>query len=196
MDMSNPEKFLSFLSEEEAIKSLHSIEYYPSHRALMKLASQIQDDSSNDGLLALACATYGWMPTILKKWDMENFRISNPVSKIRAMESYDTALNFLDEMDETAPINSSWVGTSKLLHFLNPSIFPIWDSRVAIHFGLKWPHQINSKASYKKYFEFVHYTLGKRPSFISAVQRQIEDEHGYRPTEVRCLELMLFEAKP
>ena len=35
------------------------------------------------------------------------------------------------------PINNSWVGLSKALHFINPEIFPIWDKNVAELFGIK-----------------------------------------------------------
>lgn len=70
--------------------------------------------------------TYGWMPTIF------DFRSDN----------FDEALDILNEAKiGNKPttdnlvllkglLNNSLVGTTKLLHFINPDNFAIWDSRV------------------------------------------------------------------
>lgn len=185
--------YLRSLTHDTAIESLRSLQYHDSHRALVKLVSTIKDDERHDGLRALACTAYGWMPTILKKCEPERFNQQYPIGAIRGAEERSSARKLIGVIDETAPVNGSWVGTSKLMHFLNPDIFPIWDSRVAVSFNLKWPHQINNKGSYLKYFDFMQSELTSGHTWLDAVAERIKLEHGYAPSRMRCLELMLFD---
>lgn len=78
--------------------------------------------------------TYGWMPTILKykskksKQDFEQDRAQcieflNIVKNGKRLDGEQ-----LKVLKRT--INNSIVGTSKLLHFINPDLYAIWDSRV------------------------------------------------------------------
>jgi hypothetical protein len=187
--------YLSGLTDSSVQELNTSNEYYSQHRALIGLASKLQDDPRHDGLVALACATYGWMPTILKSCEPAKFNLGAPITEIRAARTESVASELLNAIDDVAPINKSWVGTSKLLHFLNPDVFPIFDRRVAERFRLKWPEQYNRKPIYLSYFGFVHSEVAKNHSWLSVVAERIELEHGYRPSKVRCLEIMLFERK-
>jgi hypothetical protein len=197
MNLQAPELFLSNMTGNLAVQSISTIEYHNSYRALVMFAKQIEDSTSSDGLrnhglLGLACAVYGWMPTILKTFDFERFGNAYPVAEIRGISSVSAGRSFLNGMNEIAPINGSWVGTSKLLHMLRPDMFPIWDRRVAVRFSLNHHYQVNSKRIYLEYFNFVHKILAGRPNFITGVQTYIRENHGYKPDEVRCLELILF----
>ena len=76
--------------------------------------------------------TYGWMPTILKNFDM-----NNDVNK--AIDVFNKVKNDIDINDKELYIlikciNNSIVGTSKLLHFINPNNYPIYDSRIKNYF--------------------------------------------------------------
>lgn len=188
--------YLSGMTNDIAVGLITPSTYTDSYRALLNLASLVQDDARHDGLFGLACAAYGWMPTILKNFSPENFCTNTPkygvISKIRGIQHVTDAREFLSCMEEVAPINRSWVGTSKLLHFLNPNLFPIWDRRVADRFSLRGPNQINKKEVYLKYFKFVHEEIFRGYAWIDAVSDRIERDNGYRPSQVRCMELMLF----
>lgn len=145
---------------------------------------------------------YGWMPRIPKSFRLDWFEITTQVATIKAINTVEDALAFLDplggcaKMDDAAPIDNSWIGTSKLLHFLNPNIFPIWDGRVAEHFGLKGNHQLKKKGWYLEYLKFIHDMRDKRPEFVPAVQDYFEDKYEYRPSKIRALEIMLFLYSP
>lgn len=195
-DSAPASRYLANITNDVAVALLTPGPYTDSYRALLNLASLVQDDVRHDGLFGLACAAYGWMPTILRNFSPENFcgkaLSSGLISKIRGITSRDEARIFLRCMEEVAPINRSWVGTSKLLHFLNPNFFPIWDSRVADRFLLQWPNQINKKEAYLRYFEFVHEEISKGHTWLDVISDRIERDNGYRPSQVRCLELMLF----
>ncbi|MFZ4262084.1 hypothetical protein ACFRAE_08575 [Sphingobacterium sp. HJSM2_6] len=68
---------------------------------------------------------YSWMPTILKTV-LCNEGVLDILNKIKA--GYD--VNEGDLTALTLSVNNSLVGVSKLLHFIAPSQYAIWDSRV------------------------------------------------------------------
>ena len=184
---------LNTLTSDRAISLLQSTHYYQSYRAILTLGSQVSDDFENDGLLGLTCAAYGWMPTIFKKWEFGNFGFENPIATVNGVSDLASAQAVLGEINTVSPINNSWVGLSKVLHFLNPEIFPIWDSRIAKNFGLENRSQFNKKERYIDYLIFVHENLNQRLDVLSAVADHIENSHNYRPSNVRCLELLMLE---
>jgi hypothetical protein len=203
--------FLSGLSGSDVREDLQSDAYGESYRALIKLAATSSDDPQHDAARALACAAYGWMPTILKDSKFENIGSVSPLKKIKSIKSWEEAEIFLSEIDDVAPINGSWVGTSKFLHFLNPEIFPIWDSRVAVSFHskisieakiasglgeklrpLQLNHFCNRKDHYFKYSEFMINFSKRSDDWIDAAQKEIKMKYGHVPTKLRCLELALF----
>lgn len=186
-------EYLKSLDGEAALKKLDETDaYFRQYRALVALAAASKDDESHDNLCALACATYAWMPTILKEFCPTNFNHHAPLAAIRALVSSTESRFFLEAMENDAPINRSWVGTSKLLHFLNPHVFPIWDSRVASRFGLQRQSEVNRKGTYLEYFDFIHDEIAVGHHWIAPVSTFFSKRFGYQATDVRCLELMLF----
>jgi hypothetical protein len=205
--------FLSSLEEGSRWKYLQRDTYGNSYRALINLAAASIDDPQNDSAIALACAVYGWMPTILKEHKIKIGNINSrfPLQEIKMIESWKDAETFLSHIDEIAPINGSWVGTSKFLHFLNPYIFPIWDSRVAVSFHSKISIQAitaaeqgrslstmqlnyfcNRKDHYLEYTKFMLDFKQSAPRWVTVMQNEIGNQHKHCPTELRCLELVLF----
>lgn len=90
-------------------------------------------------------------------------------------------------------INNSIVGLSKLLHFINPKIYAIWDSRIFRFLTKK-------KSTYgiiepKNYIAYLHYleALTKDKSFQS-FQNNANELIGYNVSAYRALEFTMFEA--
>ena len=81
---------------------------------------------------------------------------------------------------------------SKVLHFINPEFFPIWDSRVAQHFGLKYDYQINNRNHFLEYLAFVE--KNRKCDAVKRVQKAFAKEAGYEVTEVRACEFILFSS--
>ncbi|WP_139838139.1 hypothetical protein [Roseovarius gaetbuli] len=111
-NIADASSFLSAPSHEVVAQKMKSEEYADSYRAFLSLAAQIADDDRHDGARALACATYGWMPTILKSFKPDRFGENNPIEKIRKISSHADAEKFVAGITEIAPINGSWVGAS------------------------------------------------------------------------------------
>lgn len=132
--------------------------------------------------------TYGWMPTIF------DFRSDN----------FDEALDILNKaksgIKPTADnlallkglLNNSLVGTTKLLHFINPDNFAIWDSRVYRYLTNKEPYdnRIGNCNTYLDYLAFCDY-LTKQQEF-SSLKKSIEKKVGYSMTALRVAELVMY----
>lgn len=88
--------------------------------------------------------------------------------------------------------NNSLVGTSKLLHFINPDNFAIWDSRVYRYLTNKEPHdyRIGDINTYLDYLAFCTY-LTKQKEF-NFLQNRIENLIGYSMTAYRVVELVMY----
>lgn len=146
---------------------------------------------------------YAWMPTILQF--KEHPDTQTKVELIAALESArnETANSVVkiteDQLAAIAfPFNGSLVAPSKLLHFLNPEAWPIWDSRV--YRGLlklsEKPDQPPYHYEMQDLETFRHY-VDKLRSFVNSTKiRELKERHKDLKgiTNLRCLELGLFIA--
>lgn len=89
-------------------------------------------------------------------------------------------------------LNNSLVGTTKLLHFINPDNFAIWDSRVYRYLTNKEPYdnRIGNCNTYLDYLAFCDY-LTKQQEF-SSLKKSIEKKVGYSMTALRVAELVMY----
>ena len=80
-------------------------------------------------LIGLIHMCYGWMPTMYKKSDTSLYKDNELIKKIwdKIKEgSLDSV--FLNNLKRIT--NNSIIGTSKLLHFCNPKMYAIYDSKI------------------------------------------------------------------
>jgi hypothetical protein len=139
---------------------------------------------------------YGWMPTILELYPenggVDLDQAANILQKAKnGNELSSQELKFL-----MALVNNSLVGASKLLHFVAPERFPIWDSKVYSFVYEKRPHhyRVNNVETYKEYKELLN-CLAQNvefPSFHSSVQKKL----SYNVSPLRSLELVMFLNAP
>jgi hypothetical protein len=132
--------------------------------------------------------TYGWMPTIL---DFRSDRFEEAVAILnRAKAGRDPDLHDLALLKQL--FNNSLVGTSKLLHFIRPTLFPIWDSRVFRYLTGEEPyaHRIGNVRRYLRYVAFCR-RLVELPAF-EEVHRHVCTQTGYPLSPLRAAELVMF----
>ncbi|WP_208638369.1 hypothetical protein [Vibrio splendidus] len=147
-------------------------------------------NKSNIGLPELIVGSnmvYGWMPTILK------IKSTNFEPALKALNKAKGGEVLTDEDFKAivAVVNNSLVGTSKLLHFVNPTIYPIWDSRVSLWLlGSKSSSQLNSIPNYRSYMSLCE-QLTRDDEFLKLTS-QFEQHIGYAVTPVRVAELIMF----
>lgn len=118
---------------------LHSYPYF------VKYFNEL-DESDIDALICGVYMIYGWMPTTLcmnggvtfNQCDLDDF--VKLINLVKAVENTEGARNVLQELGRNNQkkwkwlkkiVNNSETGTSKLLHFINPAFFPIYDTNVA-----------------------------------------------------------------
>lgn len=134
--------------------------------------------------------TYSWMPTILKKLNLSKLdKVTSILNNVKQrVEISDDDFLLLKEFS-----NNSLVGASKLLHFINPEEYAIWDSRVFKFLN-------NNEAAHKYKLEKVHVyreylsylnnlkTSGTLDDIVATLKTKI----GYSISDYRALELMFF----
>ena len=163
------------------------IRAYPYLLASMNV-SQILDESS---LVCGAHMVYGWMPTIVEIHATDCFNAQDGAALLNKARA-EGALSD-DEIAKLAGlINRSVVGASKLLHFVNPEAFAIWDSRIYRFLFQKTAHQyrVNNAAEYQRYLILLR-RLQKDPRFLE-FHASINKKMGYQVSALRALEVVMF----
>lgn len=169
--------------------------YSIGYEALRGLFAQKLDFSSLIDIRAGAYAVYGWMPTILDRWpasdntllelgELARFARGRDYTAVRAR----IAPGLKEKLAVYRALNNSIVGTSKFLHFAAPSIFPIWDSRVARNFGFKHQYQLASGSNYLAYYDAVHTCIETNSETQALLKMLALPNVG----QVRTLEYLLY----
>lgn len=136
--------------------------------------------------------TYSWMPTILKSIKIEN---SEKLIAILNEVKQGNRIGEKELIILKTSFNNSLVGSSKLLHFINPDKYAIWDSRVYRFLNSEEPHKykLEKPIAYLNYLVFLEnikndITFKK---FYELMKQKVGDEIS----EYRAIELALFKGK-
>ena len=165
--------------------------YIYSYPILLKSSDSLVEHLKEDAALAISHIVYSWMPTILKDVKIEDKYWENiiPAQKISGL---DKASKHIKKLLSSSPINNSWVGLSKVLHFINPNVFPIWDSNVAACFDMYSRSTYNKQCVYDDYLQFIFSNFDRKK--VSEVKSIYEEHAKYRISKVRALEFLMFIA--
>lgn len=144
------------LSDDSAIRNRMACDPYSmAYPALLSHFSGLRIITWDAAVVGLHIV-YGWMPTIPRLDGIMGWDEIKRQTLVTALTSAKNGQMPSDDELETlkAFCNNSIIGASKLLHFLRPEAFPIWDSRVAKVF-LKKPkaggQQVNGIEPWKNY---------------------------------------------
>lgn len=173
----------------EKIKADRS--YIQSYQCLVEYFSGLNELTNND-LIRGMHMVYGWMPTILhiNKDKSETLPDEALAACQKAMQEGDLSTTELKVLK--AYVNRSIVGASKLLHFLVPDRYPIWDLKICrfVHGEKSNNHTANNVATYDQYVKDIR-ALQADPQF-PAFHRKVEKQLGYSVSGIRALELVMF----
>jgi len=139
---------------------------------------------------------YGWMPTALdlyvgpRKSDLD--RGTDILNSAKA----EGELSDRDLRDLVRLINKSLVGTSKLLHFLRPDGFPIWDSKTYAFVFEEKPHhyRVNEISKYREYQ--AHLARIQERHGFARFHASMTTKVGYEISPLRSIELVMFLKAP
>ena len=174
--------------------------YIPSYPYLLRSCEVLYEqtktntETKDDAILAIAHIAYGWMPTVLKTCELKKVQIAQHKKDQTILDAFGVSCEQAKDFAagfEKSPINNSWIGLSKVLHFINPKAFPIWDSNVARSFNIKISTSIKKqKRDYLCYIEFCHSHL-ELPS-VEMIQNYFSEHAKYEVSRIRALEYILF----
>lgn len=189
------QELLSRLGDVQLPESNLYLQSYPS---LLKFFEQ--EAITADAVAQGAHMVYGWMPTTLTI-DFEKLRNNAQLcEKIRNEGKISSAdLQTLIEI-----INNSLVGVSKFLHFMQPTVFPIFDSIIyrylqrcllgkSDHFSSIHP-LLDKPGFYLAYQEAVAKMAAsdQGEKVIMHINSQLEHRYHYQVSPVRAIELAMF----
>ena len=190
-DKSNDETFLQLTNIANNFKSTDE-NYLLSYPYFLNYFQNLESINLENLVIGISF-TYSWMPTILKALNLKNTEevlfILNEVKKGK----------LIDEQQLTTlktTFNNSLVGTSKLLHFINPKQYAIWDSRVFRFLNNVEPHKyrLEKPRAYIEYLKLIEEL--KNEKAFTAFFDLIKQKVGYDITEYRALELAFFKGTP
>jgi len=180
---------------QEIVQAEESIQQFPwtdatnfSYREFVQFFHSRPFLSAHDVTVG-AYMVYGWMPCGLRTFDLSNLNaVVQVVNRAKLGQSpSDDDMSLLHET-----INHSFVGPSKLLHFVNPALIAIWDSRV-FHFieGPDAPEEgVASLDNYSQYQQNVRDLIAEE--YFQEVQDSMNRKIGYWVTPVRACEYVMY----
>jgi hypothetical protein len=128
-------------------------------------------------------------PGSLKKISMKN--IPKVLLYIKELKNKTRSLDIMTLETIMSVTNNSVVGASKLLHFIFPNRYPIWDSHVAA-LVIEPNSPRDPKLQYLEYVLEMGSKIAREFIEIENLQDAIGDKIGYRVSKVRAVELLLF----
>jgi len=163
--------------------------YIDSYTEFIKYFQQINKIEKHH-LIISSHFVYGWMPTIISL-NQDNLhevlRLLNQVKQGHLLTANELAL--LKNC-----INNSMVGLSKLLHFIRPDIYAIWDSRIFKFLtGKKSTYGINKPTAYLKYLQDLKNITDQKEfdKFFQEIQKSFQ----YPISKFRAIEIVMFQSK-
>ncbi|WP_022826221.1 hypothetical protein [Hymenobacter norwichensis] len=174
--------------------------YLASYPAILEYFQAIEDFTANQFVVA-AHLVYGWMPTILEV----NFAELPDVLPLMDAARRGVVLSASQLAQLARTVNNSVIGASKLLHFTNPVLYPIWDSRVyaflkrteADPFPQVHHYQVNKSALYETYAHTcrdVVATTDFQPTYQLLLEQfaAVPSYQTFTMTPLRALEYIMF----
>ena len=150
-------------------------------------------------LIIAANFTYGWMRTALtfKSQNISNSRFKDDIGaavKILNRAKSEGKISDDELMTLKRLLNNSMVGTSKLLHFVNPKSFCIWDNKV-----YKYIHKkdlLAHRQTPQNYLEDLkacrEVVNQKNRAKFRRVHASINQALGYSVSPIRAAEIVMF----
>jgi hypothetical protein len=169
--------------------------YILSYPHIASYFSGLQDLTEQD-VIRGAHMVYGWMPTVLDLHVGDAGRNLVEVTELLNSAKSRGELVQSDFSVLAGLINHSLVGASKLLHFVAPERFAIWDSRIyAFMYEKKPSHsRVNKVVLYSTYLETLK-NLSERNEF-EHFHQNVNRKMGYRVTPMRAAEIIMFLNSP
>jgi hypothetical protein len=181
-----------FINDGRSFKSGNKSDYI-SYLEFVKYFSDLTEIKKHNLIIGINFS-YGWMPTCF------DFRSDNFKDAVDILNR--TKQGMVPTVEELMLLkglfNNSLVGTSKLLHFINPNIIAIWDSRV-YRYLTEQEYYEDRKGICEAFLDYLKFCdLLTQPNEYNQIHSFIEGQVGYPMTKLRTAELIMYSkgAKP
>lgn len=188
------------IAAQSVVSDLRAFTYmatYPSILALGATPGPINMERFHQ----FALMAYGWMPRIVR---LDPQHMENALESCQQAQAVTTANRKAVMISAIADCLHSVVGASKVLHFIKPDVFPIWDSNIEQFrkkdVALAYKH-MDQVANYSLYVDEVHairldsgFQLFYDQFNVALAARLVANNiTPYQITEVRAIEAAAFE---
>lgn len=158
-----------------------------SYRHFLSYFASLENITEHE-LIIGANFTYGWMPTIL---NFKSDKLAHAAHILNKAKSTNIRIDDNELLDLKALINNSLVGTSKLLHFVNPDIYAIWDSRVYSFLSGRSNYQdLHRPQLFWSYLDICNAVIGH--DAFDAIHNRYVARLGFNISRIRTVEQILF----
>jgi|SRR5690606_29608731 len=182
-------KFETILKDAKKLILTENNSYIKTYPEFIKYFENINAGGIKEHNLVIASHfVYGWMPTIIHLNLEQKDKVLFLLNAVKS--GHILSVNEMEILKES--INNSMVGVSKLLHFINPRDYAIWDSRI-------FRYLTEKKSSYgiDKPKHYLDYLNGIKNIAENKDYRKLHDlisrnfEYDIYPT--RAIEVVMFE---
>ncbi|WP_052761295.1 hypothetical protein [Sedimenticola thiotaurini] len=191
---------IALIQNNPVVTELRSHTYLSTYPDIIALGQETEIQAAQFKQLALM--VYGWMPRVLR---IDSAHLP------AALQAANTAKEATAEGFEIIPIQHiadclhSMVGASKFLHFINPNVFPIWDSKIQAFRGL--PNGNYDMSNIENYLEYVRdvHVIAREDGFDEFYERYCvvhanrlnqSNIEEYQVGNLRAIEASAFELAP
>jgi len=184
----------TILRDAKKLKLSEETSYHISYPEFIKYLKDKNPITKHELIIA-SHFVYSWMPTILKI-DLSNVKeVLRILNKVKSTANYPIQREELQVLKQC--INNSLVGVSKLLHFIRPDDFTIWDSRILRYTtGQKSPYHIGNEKLYLEYLSKVK-EIAKHKDYKKVnqiISKQLKERKlVFKVSPLRIIELVMFE---
>jgi len=177
----------SLRNDYQKIDYSHQITIHPYYNEFIQFFKSKDILVYNDIIVA-AHMVYGWMPTMLRINTKEIDQVLVLLNKVK--NGHTASLEELELL--RAMINNSMVGPSKLVHFINPEKYAIWDSRIFRYItGNNKQSQISKAIHYFRYLELIN-SLVNQNGFLR-IHQYVQTKMNVEYSKLRTAEIVMFE---
>ncbi|MFZ6664107.1 hypothetical protein [Peijinzhouia sedimentorum] len=183
--------FESVLNDAKNVTFSPNDSYSVSYPEFVKYFENIRAGEINEhNLIVASHFVYGWMPTIIY---LDLSQKNEVILYLNAVKSglilSPSELKILKKA-----INNSLVGLSKLLHFINPRDYAIWDSNIFKYLTQKKStYGIDKPELYLEYLDELK-KLSEHKNY-KELHNLISSYFPYRIYPTRAIELVMFETE-
>ncbi|ALJ03866.1 hypothetical protein APS56_01285 [Pseudalgibacter alginicilyticus] len=181
--------FETILKDAEKFILTENDSYIQTYTEFIKYFDKINAGDINEHNLVIASHfVYGWMPTIIHLNLEQKDKVLFLLNAVKS--GHILTVNELEILKKS--INNSLVGVSKLLHFINPRDYAIWDSRIFRYLTeKKSSYGIDRPQLYLDYLNGIK-NIAKNKDF-GKLHDLISRNFDYDIYPTRVIEITMFE---